>query len=139
MQPDEAMRQVDILLSHVWMVRTFLKHSDEAQEDDELCEVHRTLYDYMLALGGPLQAGDAAAYLKQARKKLGRLRRATKLFLEIQPEISTHTNFQMAARSLSAAVEQISGLLSSHTVAGSSRGEFEAEDSETDDADEASP
>ena len=59
MNPDEKMRRIDTLLSHVWMVRAFLKHCDEAEEDDELCEVHRALYDYMLALGAPLRSGDA--------------------------------------------------------------------------------
>ncbi len=109
--PVEAMRQIDGLLSHVWMVRTFLKHSEEAEDDEELCEVHRTLYDFALALGGPLQRGDAEAYLKQARKKLVKLRKATELFVEIQPEVSTHTNFQMAATSLKLAVAQIAQIL----------------------------
>lgn len=108
---DQRMRRIDALLSHVWMVRTFVKHCEEAEDDEELQDVHRALYDFMLALGGPLQAGDSAAYLKQARKKLGKLRRATELFREIQPEVSTHTNFQMAARSLSLAVEEIARLL----------------------------
>lgn len=105
------MRDVDAQLTHVWMVRAFLKHCDESQEDEELQEVHRALYDYMLALGAPLQAGDAAAYLKLARKKLSKLKRATELFVEIQPEVSTHTNFQMAARSLRLAVDRIAQLL----------------------------
>ena len=98
-------------LSHVWMVRTFLKHCEEAEEDEELREVHRALYDYNLALGGPLTAGDAEAYLKQANKKLSKLRKATELFLEIQPEVSGHTNFEMSARSLDAAVKEIGKLL----------------------------
>ena len=105
------MQRIDTMLSHVWMVRTFLKHSDEAEEDDELREVHRTLYDYMLALGAPLKAGDSDAYLKQARKKYSKLKRATDEFLELQPEISTHTNFQMAAHSLRAAVGEFGQLL----------------------------
>ena len=107
----EKMQQIDTLLSHVWMVRTFLKHCEEAEEDDELCEVHRGLYDFMLALGGPLNANDPASYFKQARKKLSKLKRATDLFVEIQPEVSGHTNFQMAAQSLTAAVSQIDVLL----------------------------
>ena len=102
-----AMHRLDQQLAHVWMVRAFLKHSDEAQEDDELAEVHRELYDYMLALGGPLKAGDAAEYLRVARKKFAKLKRATEQFVQIQPEISTHTNFQMAAASLTTAVAEI--------------------------------
>lgn len=107
----EKMQAIDVLLSHVWMVRTFLKHSEEAEDDEELCDVHRALYDYMLALGGPLKANDAAAYLKQARKKLAKLKQAVTLFEEIQPEISGHTNFEMARVSLIHAVAQVAKLL----------------------------
>src|SRR5204863_6105015 len=96
MSATDLMHAIDTQLAHVWMVRAFLKHSDEAQEDDELAEVHRELYDYMLALGGPLKEGNDEEYLKLARKKLGKLKRATDKFAEIQPQVSTHTNFQMA-------------------------------------------
>ncbi len=89
------------------MVRAFLKHCEEAVDDEELQEIHRDLYDFMLALGPALASGDDAAYLKQAKKKLSKLRKATELFVAIQPEVSGHTNFQMAARSLQTAVEQI--------------------------------
>ncbi|MDA7901722.1 amidohydrolase [Mariniblastus sp.] len=109
-------REIDLWLSHVWMIRAFLKHCEEAEEDDELRDVQRTLYDYMLALGGPLRAGDHAKYLKQAKKKLKKLRNANELFLEIQPEISSHTNFQMAAVSLNASVKQIADLIESHAA-----------------------
>lgn len=105
------MRRVDALLSHVWMVRTFLKHCEEAEEDEELCDVHRTLYDCMHALGGPLAAGDAEGYLKQARKKLSKLRAAAELFAEIQPEVSGHTNFVMARQSLTTAVGEVAAAL----------------------------
>ena len=111
MTPDEAMHRVDELLSHVWMVRTFLKHSEEAAEDDELAEVHRELYDYMLALGAPWEAGNSDEYLQVARKKWSKLQRTTDLFLEIQPEVSMHMNFRMAARSLRTAVDDIGRLL----------------------------
>jgi cob(I)alamin adenosyltransferase len=105
------MQRLDSLLAHIWMVRTFLKHSDEAAEDDDLAEVHRELYDYMLALGGPLNAGDAEEYLRVAKKKFSKLRRITETFRQLQPEISSHTNFQMAARSLTVAVGEIAVLL----------------------------
>jgi len=111
MTPHERMQRIDTLLSHVWMVRAFVKHSDEATEDDELASVHRELYDYMLALGASFKAGDADEYLRVARKKFSKLRAASELFREIQPEISNHTNFQMAVQSLSAAVNSIAPLL----------------------------
>ena len=104
-------RTVNGLFSHVWMVRTFLKHCEEAEEDEELCEVHRMLYDCMHAVGASLASGDTAGYLKQAKKKLKKLRQATELFSEIQPEISSHTNFQMAELSLRVAVKQIEEIL----------------------------
>ena len=107
----ELAAKIDGLLSHVWMVRTFLKHCEEAEEDDELRDVHRDLYDYMLALGASLEDEDWAKYLKVAKRKLKRLKRARDLFNEIQPEISSHTNFQMAAESLRISVRQIIDLI----------------------------
>ena len=116
-QPELAatVAQIDLLLSHVWMVRAFIKHSEEAEEDDELNEVQRSLYDYMLALGPPLRSGDHAKYLKQAKKKLKKLIAATELFVEIQPEISSHTNFQMAAQSLKESVRQVEAIVKKAT------------------------
>lgn len=113
----DLMASIDAQVAHVWMVRTFLKHSDEVKDDEELASVHRDLYDFMLALGPSLDAGDAANYLKMARKKLSLLRRATDLFVAIQPEVSGHMNFRMAAQSLSLAVTQIVRLVESATPA----------------------
>ncbi len=107
----ELMHEVDDWLSHVWMVRAFLKHSDEATDDEELADVHRGLYDFMLALGPSLDTGNAERYLRIARKKIGKLRAASALFRELQPEISGHMNFRMAAKSLSLAVQRVDELL----------------------------
>ena len=101
------MHRVDALLSHVWMVRTFIKHSEEVEEDEELHQVQRKLYDFSHSLGAAWKQKDAEAYVQQARKKLHRLRQAAQQFAELQPEVSTHTNFQMAATSLHAAVQEI--------------------------------
>lgn len=105
------MHRLDALLSHVWMVRTFIKHAEELEDDPELNDVQRTLYDYMLALGSAWKAQDEAAYIKQAKKKLSKLRQATDEFEQLQPEVSTHMNFQMAVRSLKQAVAEIERVL----------------------------
>ena len=120
----DLMHAIDTQLTHVWMVRTFLKHSEEAKEDDEVAEVHRELYDYMLALGAPLKEGNAEEYLRVARKKFGKLKRAAELFGTIQPEVSGHTNFVMAVGSLKEAVGEIGRLLAMETE-GRSEGETE--------------
>lgn len=109
------MNEVDGWISHVWMVRAFLKHSDEATDDEELADVHRGLYDFMLALGPSLDSGDAVRYLRIARKKIGKLKAATASFREIQPEVSGHMNFRMAAKSLTLAVQRIDELLEENT------------------------
>jgi len=106
-----SMHHLDALFSHVWMVRTFLKHAEELEDDPELNDIQRTLYDTMLALGTAWKDQDEAAYRKQAKKKLGKLRQATDDFVQLQPEVSTHMNFQMAARSLEQAVSEIERIL----------------------------
>ncbi len=111
MDSETIMQRTDALLSHVWMVRAFIKHSEEVEDDPELSEVQRTLYDYMLALGSAWQAQDAEAYLRQARKKLAKLRKATNDFAKIQPEVSSHMNFKMAVNSLQNAVAAIEEVL----------------------------
>jgi len=107
----EKVARLDELVSHLWMVRTFLKHCEEAEEDEELCEIHRDLYDFMLAIGGPSRDKDDAACLKIAKKKLKRIKAARDLFLKIQPDVSTHTNFRMTAASLNTVVNEIQAIL----------------------------
>lgn len=111
MNDQDKMHQLDEILSHIWMVRTFIKHCEEAEEDDELRAVARDLYDFALALGAPLAENDGTKYVKLANKKWKKLREATELFLEIQPEISSHTNFKMAALSLKLAVAHVGKML----------------------------
>jgi hypothetical protein len=117
MTADEAMHRIDALLSHIWMVRTFVKHSEEAEEDEELIEIVRVLYDYCLALGPAWNAKDAAEYLKLARKKIAKLQQATAEFAELQPQVSAHTNFKMAVTSLQTAVSEIAQILAAAPAA----------------------
>jgi hypothetical protein len=111
MTRDEAMRRIEQQLAHVWMVRAFLKHSDEAADDEELQDVHRALYNFQLAVGAAWNEKNADEYLKLARKKYSKLRRASDDFTGIQPEVSTHTNFKMANASLTTAVAEIGRVL----------------------------
>lgn len=107
----QKVRSIDQQVAHLWMVRTFLKHADEAEEDEELRSVVRDIYDFILAVG-PMDADDdEAVYLKMAKKKLSKLRKATELYEEIQPEVSGHTNFMMAAKSLRLALDAITRIL----------------------------
>jgi cob(I)alamin adenosyltransferase len=111
MTPAELARLIDEQLCHIWMVRTFIKHSDEGQEDDDLREVYRELYDFAHALGPAFERQDWDEYVKLARKKLRKLIAANELYQRVQPEISSHTNFQMAGRSLQTCVAAIRRLL----------------------------
>ena len=49
MTPNEAVERLQGVLAHLWMVRTFLKHAEEIQDDEELLDVPRTLFDYVRA------------------------------------------------------------------------------------------
>ena len=113
-RPVESNRKVVLIdqqVAHLWMVRTFLKHADEAEEDEELRSVVRDVYDFILAVGPMDAVDDDAVYLKMAKKKLSKLRKATELYEEIQPEVSGHTNFMMAAKSLRLALDTITKIL----------------------------
>ncbi|WP_146597525.1 amidohydrolase [Novipirellula galeiformis] len=112
-EPMSRVRAIDTEITHVWMVRTFLKHCDEAEDDEDLRDIVRDLYDFILAVGPVDEVEDPAVYLKLAKKKVSKLRKATELYEAIQPEVSGHTNFVMAARSLRTAVDRIAHWISS--------------------------
>ena len=110
----DAVQAIDQQITHVWMVRTFLKHADESEDDEDLRDIVRDLYDFILAVGPLTEVNDSDAatkYLKTAKKKIRRLKRAAELYEEIQPEVSGHTNFAMAARSLRLAVNEIESIV----------------------------
>ncbi len=54
----EAVERLNVVLAHAWMVRTYLKHADEIQEDEEFLEVPRTIFDYVRAVEPAAQRGD---------------------------------------------------------------------------------
>ncbi|MCS7047142.1 MAG: hypothetical protein NZO58_12360 [Gemmataceae bacterium] len=113
MTPLEAMERINVVLAHAWMVRTFLKHADEVQDDVEMLEVHRMIFDYVRALEPSYQRRDAQEYLRRARGKLPKLRKQAEFFAREYKRVSDHTNFEMAARSLSGVVAALEEILTS--------------------------
>jgi hypothetical protein len=105
------MKRINVILAHAWMVRAFLKHADEIQEDEEMLEVHRVIFDYIRALEPSFQRQDAKEYLHRARGKLPKLKRMAELFACEHRRVSDHTNFDMAAASLSGCVQRIEEIL----------------------------
>ena len=104
MSPEQAVERLDVILAHAWMVRTFLKHADEVQEDEGMLDVPRTLYDAIRAVEPAYQRGDVADYLRRLKGKVSKLRRAAEHFAAHYREFSPHTNFEMAALSLQGVV-----------------------------------
>src|SRR5947209_12312046 len=111
MSSEDAMERINLILAHMWMVRNFLKHADEVQEDEEMLDVHRMIFDYSRAVEPSYQRKDAAEYLRRAKGKLSKLRKSAEFFQANYERVSTHTNFQMAAISLRFVVQQIEEVL----------------------------
>ena len=107
MTPAEAVERLNVLLAHLWMVRTYLKHADEVTEDEQLVEIPRLLYDSIRAVEPAFLAGDHATYLRRLKGKLPKLRKGAELFAREYKRASAHTNFEMASISLSGAVRQM--------------------------------
>jgi hypothetical protein len=107
MTPDEAVARLNTVLAHAWMIRTFLKHADEIQDSDAMREVPRTLYDSIRAVEPAWQRGDWADYLRRLKGKLPKIRRVADYFAAHFKEFSPHTNFEMAATSLTGVVTQM--------------------------------
>src|SRR5262245_27498349 len=111
MTPDEAMERINVICAHAWMVRTYLKHADEIQEDEELLEVPRMIFDFVRALEPSYQSKDSKEYLLRAGGKLAKLRRVADLFHKEFKRVSSHTNFEMSAASLRGCVQKIDEIL----------------------------
>lgn len=108
----EVVNRCDEIMSHAWMVRTFVKHSEEVEdypELDGLMGVARTIFDACRAL--ETQVNDPPKYLHMLRKKIGRLKKATVDFERDAKQVSVHTNFVMAIRSTQICVRELEELL----------------------------
>lgn len=117
MSPDEAVERLNTVMAHLWMVRTFLKHAEEIQDDEELLAVPRMIFDYVRAVEPAYERKDAKEYLLRAGGKLAKLRRVAEIFAAEHKRASDHTNFQMAAQSLSGSVRQIEEILAATKAA----------------------
>jgi hypothetical protein len=109
--PEEAVERLNVILAHAWMVRTFLKHADEIQEDEALLDVPRTVFDSIRMVEPSYQRRDFKDYLRRIKGRLPKLRRAAELFEREFRRVTDHTNFEMAARSLTGCVRAIEDVL----------------------------
>lgn len=119
--PDMTIAQViercDEVMAHAWMVRTFIKHSEECEDYPELLGlmgIVRSVFDLSRAL--ETRVADPAAYLHMLRKKIGKLRQATELFSAEAVQVSVHTNFVMAVRSIQVCTRELQALLDQGTA-----------------------
>ena len=110
MTPKEAVESLNFVLAHLWMIRNFLKHAEEVQDDEKLLDVHRLLYDSIRAVEPAFQRGDFTEYLRRLKGKLGKLRRSAEFFAREYKRVSTHTNFEMAALSFMGSVRQMEAI-----------------------------
>lgn len=97
------------VFAHAWMVRTFIKHSDEAEDFPEILNITRVVFDAAVATESRMN--DPAGYFRMLEKKLGKLRQAAAQFRTDAPSVSAHTNFQQAVISMDACVEEWERLL----------------------------
>jgi len=73
--------------------------------------VPRMIFDYVRAVEPAFQRGDTKDYLHRIRGKLSKLRKVAELFAAEHKRVSDHTNYQMAAVSLTGCVRQIEEIL----------------------------
>jgi hypothetical protein len=105
----EIVGECQDVMAHAWVVRTFVKHSEEVEDFPELMGIVRAVFDTSRALETRLE--DPVGYIRMLRKKIGRMRRATEQFRRDAPLASTHTNFVQAVRSIDLCVTRLEGLL----------------------------
>ncbi len=106
---EELVHDCQMVMAHAWMVRTFVKHSDESEDFPELMGIARSVFDTSRAL--ETRVDDPAAYFKMLSKKIGKLEKATQQFAIDAPEASTHTNFQQAVLSMQTCCRSLRSLL----------------------------
>ncbi len=111
MTVEDAVSRLNVVMAHLWLVRNFLKHAEEIQEDEPMLEVHRMIFDFIRATEPAHLKGDSAEYMHRVRAKLPKLRKVAESFASDFRRVSTHTNFEMASLSLTGCVKQIDEIL----------------------------
>lgn len=105
----DIVRRCDEVLSHAWMVRTFIKHGEEIDDYPELMQIVRAVFDISRAL--ETRVNDPVAYVRMLNKKLGKFTKAAEQFAVDALKASTHTNFQQAVKSMSVCARELQSLL----------------------------
>ena len=104
------------VMAHAWVVRAFIRHSEEAEDFPELAEICRAIFDISRAL--ETRIDDPMGYFKMLNKKLGKFRVAVNQFSDQVPDISSHTNFAQSVISMKVCVRTLEELISrARTVA----------------------
>ena len=96
--PQDIVSECQKQLAHAWVVRAFVRHSDEAEDFSEITEIGHAVFDLMRAL--ETRADDPSGYFRMLQKKLAKFKQAIEQFSTEAPKISAHTNFQQAVVSL---------------------------------------
>lgn len=99
------MERCQQVMAHAWMVRTFIKHSEEVEDFPELMGIVRAVFDTSRALETRVEEPDK--YLHMLRKKIGKLAKAADDFRKNAPLASAHTNFQQAVISMDTCVAEL--------------------------------
>jgi len=113
--PQEIVGRCQVVMAHAWMVRTFVKHSEEAEEFPELMGIARVVFDTSRALEAKLE--EPPTYLRMLRKKVGKLKGATEQFRRDAERSSTHTNFRQAVISMEGVIADLETLLAAGEMA----------------------
>lgn len=103
------MNRCQQLMSHAWMVRTFIKHSPECEDFPELMGIVRSVFDLSRAL--ETQVENPEKYLLMLRRKLSKLKASVRQFREDATRISDHTNFKMAVQSIEVVTSDLEAIL----------------------------
>jgi hypothetical protein len=135
MTAELAVERLQMILAHAWMVRAFLKHSEDIEGEEDLLDVHRTIFDYIRSTEPAFLRGDVKEFLHRVKAKLSKLRRAAEHFAQEYRRVSDHTNFHMASASLTGCVKEIEEVLAALKAASPHReGEAPAEPQESPDS-----